>query len=358
MKLPSTLPAMALVLSAPLSLHAQYSVLDLPRVSQHATVMQRIGTTDITVDYSRPSVNGRKVWGELVPYGQVWRAGANENTTFTTTSDMQVEGQALPAGTYGLHMIPTAGTWTVIFSKDHTAWGSFFYKEAMDQLRVTVTPRPAQATGQLTYLFNDVTANSATLALRWEELEVPVKLAVDVHGVILAGLDDQLRGLSAFGWEAWYEAAQYADQEQIAPDKAMKWVDMSIARGPNFQNQSLKAKMLEEQGRTAEAGTIRKAMLDGASNAQLNTYAYTLMNQGKKAEAVKVFELNAKKHPEDPNVFDSLGEGYMTNGQKEAAVKSFKKSLAMDPPEGVRANSIKCLKQLGVDTSSYEKAKG
>jgi len=358
MKLHPTLLINALTFFSPLLLNAQYSVLDLPRVSQHATVMQRIGTTDITVDYSRPSVNGRKVWGELVPYDKVWRAGANENTTFTTTSDMLVEGKALPAGTYGLHMIPTAGTWTVIFSKDHTAWGSFFYKEAMDQLRVTVTPRPTQATEQLTYLFNDVSANAAVLDLRWAELEVPIALSVDVHAVVLAGMDDQLRGLSAFGWEAWYEAAKYSDLEQIAPDQAMKWVDMSIARGPNFENQTLKAKLLDEQGKTAEAEALRKTMLDAASNAQLNTYAYTLMNQGKKAEAVKVFELNAKKHSDDPNVFDSLGEGYMMNGQKDAAVKSFKKSLGMHPPDGVRANSIKCLKQLGVDTRSYETAKG
>ena len=358
MKLRSPLHLTALALASPLLLSAQYSVLDLPRVSQHATVVQRIGTTDLTVDYSRPSVKGRTIWGDLVPYDKVWRAGANENTTFTTTSDIQVESQALPAGTYGLHMIPTAGKWTVIFSKDHTAWGSFFYKEAMDQLRVTVTPQPTQASEQLTYLFNDVTADSATLVLRWAELEVPIKLSVDVHSVVLAGMGDQLRGLSAFGWEAWYEAAKYADQEQIAPDQAMKWVDMSIARGPNFENQTLKAKLMDEQGKKEEAKALRTAMLDEASNAQLNTYAYTLLNQGKTAEAVKVFEMNAKKHPDDPNVYDSLGEGYMINGQKDAAIKSFKKSLGMHPPDGVRANSIKCLKRMGVDTSKYEQARG
>ncbi len=348
--------AAAVVFTGPA--RSQYTVLDLPRESQHGTVMQRIGTTDISVNYHRPSLKGRKIWGELVPYGEIWRAGANENTTFTTTSDITVEGQKLMAGIYGLHTIPTATTWTIIFSNDHTAWGSFMYDTKKDALRVTVTPRACAKTEQVTYDFTDVTANSSTLALRWDELDVPIKLNVDVHAVILAGMEDQLRGLSSFRWEAWYEAAKYCHDEKIAPDRAMAWVDKSIARGANFENQTLKADMLNEQGKTAEAEALKKTMLDNATNAELNTYAYQLMAQGKKAEAVKVFELNAKKHADDPNVHDSLGEGYMNNGQKDEAIKSFKKSLSMKPTDGVRANSVKCLKALGVDVSAWERTKG
>lgn len=343
--------------ASPLRLKAQYSQLDLPRESQHATVMQRIGTTDITIDYSRPSVKGRTIWGDVVPYDQVWRAGANENTTFTTTNDITVEGTTLPAGSYGLHMIPTKSTWTIILNKDNTAWGSFFYKQDKDALRVTVTPRACSMTEQVTYDFTDVTKDAATLVLRWEKMEVPIKLGVDVHGIVLAEMPGQLNGLGGFGWEVWYEAAHYAHAEKIAPEKAMKWVEMSIARGANFENQTLKATMLEEQGKTAEAAALRKSMIDGATNAQLNTYAYQLANQGKMDEAVKMFELNAKRHANDPNTHDSLGEGYMMAGNKEAAIKSFKKSLSMNPPEGVKANSIKCLKKLGVDTSAWETAK-
>lgn len=357
-KLLRFLPLAALVLATPLRIHGQYARLDLPRESQHGLVGQRIGTTDITIDYSRPSVKGRTIWGDVVPYDQVWRAGANENTTFTCTTDITVEGQALKAGTYGLHMIPTKNTWTIIFSNDHTAWGSFFYDQKKDALRATVTPHAGPMTEQVTYDFADVTANGTTLTLRWDKLEVPIKLGVDVHGVVLAGLNDQLRGQASFGWEAWYDAAHYLHAQKIEPEKAMKYIDASIARGANFENQTLKADMLMEQGKTAEAEAIRKQMVDGATNAELNTYAYSLMNQGKKAEAVKMFELNAKRHADDPNVFDSLGEGYMTNGQKDEAIKSFKKSLAMNPPDGVRMNSLKCLKSLGVDTSAYEKAKG
>ena len=346
-----------LLCASPFRMKGQYSQLDLPRESQAATVMQQIGTTELSVNYSRPSAKGRTIWGDVVPYDQMWRAGANENTVFTCSNDITVEGQKLPAGTYGLHTIPTKDKWTIIFSKDHTAWGSFFYKKEMDALRVEVTPRACAMTEQVTYDFADVTKEGSSLTLRWEKLEVPVKLGVDVHAVVLDEMAAQLRGLGAFGWETFYEAAHYCHEEKIAPEKAMKWVDMSIARQANFENQTLKATMLEEQGQTAEAAALRKTMIDGATNAQLNTYAYQLANAGKMDEAVRMFELNAKRHADDPNVHDSLGEGYMMAGNKEAAIKAFKKSLSMKPNEGTKANSIKCLKKLGVDTSAWEAAK-
>lgn len=341
----------------PFRMPAQYSQLDLPRESQAAIAAQRIGITEISVAYSRPAVKGRTIWGEVVPFDMVWRMGANENTVLTCTHEVTIEGQALPAGTYGLHAIPSKDKWIIILSKDHSAWGSFFYKKEKDALRVEVTPRACEMTEQASFSFADVKKDGATLLMRWEKLEVPIRIGVDVNGIILASIDEQLRGLGAFAWEVWYEAAHYCHEEKIAPERAMKWVDMSIARGANFENQTLKATMLDEQGKTAEAAALRKAMIDGATNAQLNTYAYQLANQGNVAEAVKIFELNAKRHPTDPNVHDSLGEGYMMAGSREAAIKSFKKSLSMDPPEGVKANSIKCLKKLGVDTSAWEGAK-
>ncbi|HEY0976434.1 MAG TPA: DUF2911 domain-containing protein [Flavobacteriales bacterium] len=350
-----SLLVLALMLATPLRIKAQYTLLDLPRTSQQATVQQRIGITDLSVSYSRPSAKGRIIFGEVVPFGEPWRMGANENTTFTCSDAITVEGQAVPAGTYGLHAIPRKDMWTIILSKDHTAWGTYFYKPEMDVVRADVAPRACSATEQVTFDFTDVTDNATTMTVRWGAVEVPVRIGVDVHAIILAGLDDQLRGLTAFGWEAWYEAAHYCHQEKIAPERAMKWVDISIARQPNFENQGLKATMLEEQGKPAEAAAIRKTMIDGATNAQLNTYAYQLVNQGKMAEAVKMFELNVKRNPNDPNAHDSLGEGYMMAGNKEAAIRSFKKSLSMDPPANVKANSIKCLKKLGVDTSGLEK---
>ncbi|MFC1640358.1 DUF2911 domain-containing protein [Gemmatimonadota bacterium] len=160
-----------------------------PRLSLVGSVSQRLGTdTDITIVYSRPGVKSRAVWGELVPYGLApgneysegkpfpWRAGANENTTFENTSDLLVEGQRLPAGKYGLHMIPTESTWTIIFSNKNAEWGSFSYDESEDALRVTVTPVAAPHQEWLVYGFENLAGTSATAYLQWEELKVPVRI--------------------------------------------------------------------------------------------------------------------------------------------------------------------------------------
>src|SRR3954469_16817796 len=142
---------------------AQSLVLDLPRASQGAKVSQRVGITDIAISYHRPLVNDRKVWDGLVPYGKVWRAGANENTTITFSDPVTIEGKALDKGTYGLHMIPTAGEWTVIFSKNSTSWGALTYDQAEDALRVNVKPHAAEMHNALTYDFDQVTPTSATV---------------------------------------------------------------------------------------------------------------------------------------------------------------------------------------------------
>src|SRR5471032_2988656 len=135
---------------------AQSLVMSLPRPSQRAAAMQRIGLTDITVTYHRPLVGGRKVWDAMVPYGQVWRAGANENTTIEFSDPVSIEGKPLAKGTYGLHMIPTENEWTIIFSKSSTAWGSFTYNQSEDALRVTVKPQGAEMKEALAYDVDDV----------------------------------------------------------------------------------------------------------------------------------------------------------------------------------------------------------
>jgi len=157
--------------------------------SLKASVTQRLGVdTDVTIEYSRPGVKGRKIWGDLVPYGMApgnkysknnpypWRAGANENTTIEFKKDVLVEGKPLPAGKYGLHMIPSEKDWTIIFSKNNSAWGSFSYNQAEDALRVTVTPVKAPQQEWLMYGFDELAGTSATAYLQWELLKVPFKI--------------------------------------------------------------------------------------------------------------------------------------------------------------------------------------
>src|ERR1700747_1941753 len=146
---------------------SQPTELNIPRASQRGTVTQRIGLTDVTITYHRPSVAGREIWGKTVPYGKVWRAGANENTTIAFTDDVSIEGKPLPAGTYGLHTIPDKDQWTIIFSKNSTSWGSFSYDEKEDAMRVTLKPQAAEYQEAMIYTFEDVKPDSTATTLRW-----------------------------------------------------------------------------------------------------------------------------------------------------------------------------------------------
>src|ERR1700757_868527 len=196
-------------------------MLTRPRASQHALVSQRIGITDITINYHRPLANGRQIWGKLAPYGQVWRAGANENTIITFSDPVTIEGQSLDKGTYGLHMIPGESEWTVIFSKNSTAWGSFTYKQDEDALRVKVKSQTGDMHDALAYDFDDVKADSAVVTMRWEKVAVPFKVHVNVNDIVTASIHQQIHGLNQYYWEGPDDAAQYFLVNKINLDEAL-----------------------------------------------------------------------------------------------------------------------------------------
>src|SRR5579862_2534777 len=240
-------------------------MLNLPRASQHALVSQRIGITDITINYHRPLANGRQIWGKVVPYGQVWRAGANENTTITFTDPVTIEGQALDKGTYGLHMIPGENQWTVIFSKDSAAWGSFSYKQDADALRVTVKPQATDAHDALAYDFDDVKADSAVVTMRWDKVAVPFKVAVNVNEIVTASIHRQLYGLNQYYWEGWDDAAGYFLANKINLDEALQDEDQSIQAEERYDNLMQKSKILDAMGKKQDAEAFRNKALDKAS---------------------------------------------------------------------------------------------
>jgi len=327
---------LVLVLSAVPSLSfAQSFVLDLPRPSQHAVVTQRIGVTDITISYHRPLVNGRKVWGGLVPYGQPWRAGANENTTITFTTPVSVEGQTLAAGTYGLHMIPNENQWIVAFSKMNTAWGSFSYNQAEDALRVTVKPATSDFHDALTYDFDDLKADSAVVTLRWERLAVPVKVSVNVHEAVEESLQKQLRGISQYTWEAWDDAANYWLGEKTNYDEALKDAGESIRVEERYDNLMTKSRVLDAMGRTDEATTARNQALAKASVDQLYAYALQLQGQGKQEEAFAVYKSLAKKYPDHWRAHAAMARVYSGQGDFENALKEANAALP-GAPEGIK----------------------
>jgi Protein of unknown function (DUF2911) len=279
--------------------HAQSQELNLPRQSQHAVVTQRIGITDITVNYHRPLANGRKIWGGLVPYGQVWRAGANENTTITFTSPVTVEGKPLAAGTYGLHMIPTENEWTVIFSNMSTAWGSFSYKQDEDALRVTVKPGATDEHNALTYDFDQLKPDAAVLTMSWEKLAVPIAISVDVDKVVAASLQKQLRGLAQYDWQSWNDAANYFLNAKFDYEQGLKDADQSIQNEERFENYMTKSQLLDAMGKTAEAKTAKDEALAKASALQLYAYGRQLLKvDHKPQEAFAVFHQLITKYPD------------------------------------------------------------
>jgi tetratricopeptide (TPR) repeat protein len=310
---------------------AQSMVLDLPRGSQQAEVSQRIGITDIAIQYHRPLAKDRKIWGDLVPYGAVWRAGANENTTISFSDPVLIEGKPLDKGTYGLHMIPNADQWTIIFSKNSTSWGSFTYDQAEDALRVTVKPTTADMHNALTYDFDQLQPDSAVVELEWEKIAVPFKVSVDVHGVMQANLKLQLRKLSQYTWMSWDDAANYLLTEKIALDDALTYANKSIENEDRFDNEMTKSNILTALNRKDEAAAAQKKALDFASPLQLHLFARQLLAQKSNEEAFAIFRENAQKHPDMWFTHTGLARMYSSQGKFDDAAKEMKLALAAAP---------------------------
>jgi hypothetical protein len=334
------------VLSAISLCPAQTVMLELPLPSQRAVITQRVGLTDITVNYHRPLVNGRQVWGKLVPYGQVWRAGANENTTVTFTDPVTIEGQPLDKGTYGLHMIPAENQWTVIFSKMSTAWGSFSYKQDEDALRVTVKPLPADFHEALTYDFDDVKPDSTLVTLRWEKVAVPFKVAINLNDTVVASIHRQMRGLNQYYWEGWDDAAGYFLSTKTNLDEALKDEDQSIKTEERYDNLLNKSLILEAMGRKDDATMARNQALDKASAQQLYFYGRQLQGEKKQEEAFAVYRSNAKKFPDYWTSHVGMARVYSGQGEFDKAVKEMQAALTGTPDDANRSNLEKYLKRL------------
>ncbi|MCB0531986.1 MAG: DUF2911 domain-containing protein [Lewinellaceae bacterium] len=327
--------------------------------SPAASLTQTIGISTVKVEYSRPSVRGRQIWGALVPYGwnvqgfgagnsAPWRAGANENTVLELSHPAKVAGQSVPAGRYGMFfVINEDNSGEVILSKDSRSWGSFWYRPEQDQLRAKIQLRDIPSTELLTYDFINMDKNSAELVLNWEKKQFPVKIEFAVDELVIANAEDELRNTVGFSWQGYSSAANYALQNNIASDKALGWIDQAIAQNKSFTTLIIKSKLLNKAGKTDEAAKIEAEAMTIGTEAELNQFGYQLLGAGKHDEAIKIMAQNTQNHPDSANAWDSLGEAYAIKGDKENAVKAFKKSLSMNPAPNVKANSEKYLKQLG-----------
>src|SRR2546422_3272748 len=231
-----------LVLLAALPLAAQQQTatqLRLPRPSQKASLTQTIGLSDVTITYSRPGVKGRQIWGGLVPYDKVWRTGANEATTISFSDDVMINGQPLPKGTYSLHTIPGRDSWTIIFNKTANQWGSFNYDAAQDALRVTAKPHRDEFREWMTFDVQELSTDSGTVAIRWENLAVPFTVSTGTTQKVLADVRAAIAGAKPDDWRTPYRAATFASDNGM-PDEASKWLDQSIKANENISNLYLK----------------------------------------------------------------------------------------------------------------------
>ncbi|GAA4277947.1 DUF2911 domain-containing protein [Aquimarina mytili] len=320
--------------------------LKTPEASQRAKVSQRVGITDITIDYGRPSVKEREIWGKLVPYGYndlgfgtskaaPWRAGANANSVIKFTHDVKIEGKDIKAGKYGLHIaLKEDGGATIILSNNYTSWGSYFYDEKEDALRVDVQTKDVAHTETLTFLFPEFDANSATAALRWEKKEIPFKIEVNVKEIVMNKIENDLRGSKGFSQSNWDSAAGYAFRAGEL-DKALEWVNTSITGSffskETFNNLSLKSRILAKQGNTTEAMTYVDKAVKLGNATQVFRLGSGLIKQGQKDKAFSILKDNVKN---TNGVWPSnygLARAYSANGDYKNAIKAINTSLPQAP---------------------------
>jgi hypothetical protein len=231
-----------------------------PRISPNATLSQTLGITNVTVTYSRPGVRGRTVWGDLVPYGKPWRTGANDATTFACTTDLRVNGQPLPAGTYSFFTIPGPSEWIVVFNKQKDLWGAFSYDSTQDQLRVKAKPEPSENHEWMEFAFEDLAPDalpqcpaSGKLVLRWEKLAVPITIETDMNKLVLASAHEEMAKLKSDDWRTPFRAATFCLDNGVNQDEGWQWAQKSVAIQENYQNLSLVARWHAKAGRTKDA---------------------------------------------------------------------------------------------------------
>lgn len=318
--------------------------------TKKAIVSEQVGLTQVTITYHRPAVKGRegKVWGGLVPKGYVdqgfgngkpapWRAGANENTVIEFDADVKIEGQTLPKGRYGFFIAYDPAESTIIFSKRSDAWGSFFYDEKEDVLRVKVKPQPLDKSVEfLKYEFSDSTPNSAVIALSWEKLSIPFKVEVDYMKQQFEAFVAESQNPRSFTSQSLNIAASWTLQNDYQLEKGLEWA--TRATSPNFPGDptsfpalSTKAAILEKLGKSAEAAAVIKSALSFGSVVQLQQLGRQLLAAKKPQVAMEVFQFNYDKNPNQFAALIGMARGLSASGDYAKALEFANKALPLAP---------------------------
>jgi hypothetical protein len=340
--------------------------------NEFGSVTQGIGLVRVTLQYNSPHVHSPsgedrhgKIWGGLVPYGMAglgfgtcgdqcpWRGGANENTVFTTSHDVKIQGQTLPAGSYGVHFIPGQEEWTIVFSKNNTSWGSFFYDAKEDALRVKAKPEKSEYHEWLTYEFTERKPDRATAALKWEDLQLPFTIAVDdVADLYIGNLRRELRSSPGFLSQNWTAAARYCLENKKNLEEAMSWADTGAhLPGIGQENFTTLGTLSELQAANGRAEDARKTMdralnLPGTTPMEIHLYGRGLQAQKKNEEAMRIFQLNAKRFPNTWPVHVGLARGHAALGHKKEALAEANLALKQAPDANSRKNVETLIQQI------------
>ncbi len=307
--------------------------------NKKASISENIGITEVKMEYSRPGVKGREgqIWGKLVHYGFVdlgygtskaapWRAGANENTTIEFSTDVSIEDKPLAKGKYGFFIAMDPEKATLVFSKFNTAWGSFYYDEKDDALRVEVPVlQLEESVERLKYEFSDQTENSAIVSMQWEKVKIPFKVSVDLHKIQIESFRREVNsGLFYRYWQNLHTAANYCLVNNINLEEGLSWADRSINTyfgESNFKTLSTYAGLLEKLDRKSEADSIMQKALPLGTSQDLATYGIQLNNRERHQEAFEIFKTNFDKYPDDVESHLGMVSGYYYLGDKKKALK-------------------------------------
>lgn len=373
---PNPLSVRAVILAAALAAGAPVLAQDISLPpsgdNQKCTIVQHIGLATVSVDYSSPNVHAPdgsdrrgKIWGGLVPYGYKeesfgtcgkkcpWRGGANENTVVRFSHDVVVEGKPLAAGAYGLHFVAGQPDWTVIFSKNSTSWGSYFYDEADDALRVTVKSQQAPYREWLAYDFTERETDHAVLALEWEDLRVPIAIAVpQTAELYYETIREELKSSPGFDWHSWQQAADYLVDKKIHLDVAERWaqnaVSLPFIGKEEFESLRTLAAAQRALGKDAEAkATMARALAHPTADAtDIYQYARPLITKGQAQEALVIFQDASKRLRGQWPLDLGIARAQSALGNYPAALKYAKTALAAAPDDPNRENVKRLIAKL------------
>jgi hypothetical protein len=319
--------------------------------NKKAIVGERVGLTDVTIVYNRPAVKGRegKIWGELVKFGFTdqqfgtskaapWRAGANESTTIEFSNEVTINGKPLAAGRYGFYIAVGKEESTLIFSKNSTAWGSFFYEPSEDVLRVACKQQQSDHLQEfLQFNFVDQTANAATVVLEWEKWKFPFRVETDLKKDQVASFRRELQSDKGFSWQAFAQAANWCADNNTNLEEGLQWADYAISGQfigeRNFRTLSTKAKLLALLGKTAEADAVMKEAIPLGTAMEVHLYARQLLAAKKNQEAAEVFRSNYKRYPNTFTTNMGMVRALSSEGKYKEALRYATAALPQAPDD-------------------------